>query len=30
MDVNTGEVIALASMPDYDPNKPTDMLDPST
>jgi cell division protein FtsI (penicillin-binding protein 3) len=28
MDVNTGEVIALASLPDYDPNKPTDALDP--
>jgi cell division protein FtsI (penicillin-binding protein 3) len=29
MDVNTGEVIALASLPDYDPNKPTDALDPN-
>jgi cell division protein FtsI (penicillin-binding protein 3) len=28
MDVNTGEVIALASLPDYDPNKPADALDP--
>jgi cell division protein FtsI (penicillin-binding protein 3) len=28
MDVNTGEVIALASLPDYDPNKPTEALDP--
>ena len=28
MDVTTGEVIALASLPDYDPNKPTDALDP--
>ena len=28
MDVNTGEVIALTSLPDYDPNKPTDALDP--
>lgn len=28
MDVNTGEIIALASLPDYDPNKPTDALDP--
>jgi cell division protein FtsI (penicillin-binding protein 3) len=29
MDVNTGEIIALASLPDYDPNKPTDALDPN-
>ncbi len=28
MDVNTGEIIALASLPDYDPNKPTEALDP--
>jgi len=28
IDVNTGEVIAMASLPDYDPNKPTDALDP--
>lgn len=29
MDVNTGEIIALASLPDYDPNKPTDALEPN-
>ena len=27
MDVNTGEVIALESLPDYDPNDPGDMRD---
>ncbi len=29
LDVNTGEIIALASLPDYDPNKPTDALEPT-
>jgi cell division protein FtsI (penicillin-binding protein 3) len=29
MDVNTGEVIAFASVPDYDPNNPVDALDPT-
>ena len=27
MDVNTGEVIALVSLPDYDPNNPVDALE---
>lgn len=29
MDVNTGEIIAYASLPDYDPNNPVDALDPN-
>jgi cell division protein FtsI (penicillin-binding protein 3) len=29
MDVNTGEVIAMVSLPDFDPNKPVDALDPN-
>jgi cell division protein FtsI (penicillin-binding protein 3) len=29
LDVNTGEVVALASLPDYDPNNPVDALDPN-
>ena len=29
MDVNTGEIIALESLPDFDPNSPGDMKDPS-
>ena len=28
MDVNSGEIIALVSLPDYDPNNPTDALEP--
>ncbi len=29
MDVNTGEMIAFTSLPDYDPNNPVDALDPN-
>ena len=29
VDVNTGEVLALESLPDYDPNQPIDAQDPS-
>jgi cell division protein FtsI (penicillin-binding protein 3) len=29
MDVNTGEMISLVSLPDFDPNNPTDALDPN-
>jgi cell division protein FtsI (penicillin-binding protein 3) len=28
-DVNTGEVVAMVSLPDYDPNNPREALDPS-
>lgn len=29
LDVNTGEVVAMASLPDFDPNKPVLALDPN-
>jgi cell division protein FtsI (penicillin-binding protein 3) len=29
LDVSTGEVVAMASLPDYDPNTPADALDPN-
>jgi cell division protein FtsI (penicillin-binding protein 3) len=29
MDVNTGEMVALVSLPDFDPNNPADALDPN-
>lgn len=29
LDVDTGEVVAMASLPDYDPNTPADALDPN-
>lgn len=29
IEVNTGEVVAMASLPDYDPNMPADALDPN-
>ncbi|WP_084572971.1 peptidoglycan D,D-transpeptidase FtsI family protein [Methylocapsa aurea] len=28
IDVDTGEIVAMASLPDYDPNTPADALDP--
>jgi cell division protein FtsI (penicillin-binding protein 3) len=29
LDVTTGEIVALASLPDYDPNNPVDALEPN-
>ena len=29
LDVNTGEIVAMASLPDFDPNQPADALDPN-
>jgi cell division protein FtsI (penicillin-binding protein 3) len=29
LDVNTGEIVAMASLPDFDPNNPADALDPN-
>lgn len=29
MDVNTGEILSLVSLPDFDPNNPADALDPN-
>ena len=29
LDVNTGEIVAMASLPDFDPNQPADALNPN-